>query len=112
MIHGAKPGGKAARPFDGGGLYLEVSPTGEKWWRLKYRFAGKEKRLSLGGYPAVSLRDARDRWDASRKLLSEGVDPSDNRKAMKSVTSRQTASRFVAREWFAKYSATKFSLLP
>ena len=60
-IRNAKPGEKPVRLFDGGGLYLEVSPAGGKWWRLKYRFDGKEKRLSLGVYPDVSLKDARDR---------------------------------------------------
>ena len=95
-IRNAKPGEKPVRLFDGGGLYLEVSPAGGKWWRLKYRFEGKEKRLSLGVYPDVSLRDARDRRDASRKLLADGTDPSENRKAMKSAepTGRQTASRW------------------
>ena len=57
----AKPGAKAVKLFDGRGLYLEVAPAGGKWWRLKYRYAGKEKRLSLGVYPDVSLRDARER---------------------------------------------------
>src|SRR5205807_10170071 len=84
-IRNAKPGEKPARLFDGSGLYLEVSPTGGRWWRLKYRFDGKEKRLSLGVYPDVSLKDARDRRDASRKLLADGIDPSENRKAMKSA---------------------------
>ena len=107
-IRNAKPGEKPVRLFDGGGLYLEVSPTGGKWWRLKYRFDGKEKRLSLGVYPDVSLKDARDRRDASRKLLADGIDPSENRKAMKSARADRAANSFevVAREWFAKYSAT------
>jgi hypothetical protein len=107
-IRNAKPGKKPVRLFDGGGLYLEVAPTGGKWWRLKYRFAGKEKRLSLGVYPDVSLKNARDRRDASRKLLADGIDPSENRKAMKSALSDKTANSFevVVREWFAKYSET------
>ncbi|MGH6794739.1 MAG: tyrosine-type recombinase/integrase [Methylocella sp.] len=107
-IRNAKPGEKPFRLFDGGGLYLEVSPAGGKWWRLKYRFDGKEKRLSLGVYPDVSLKDARDRRDASRKLLADGIDPSENRKAMKSARTDRSANSFevVAREWFAKYSAT------
>jgi hypothetical protein len=58
-IRNGKPGEKPFRLFDGGGLYLEVSPTGGRWWRLKYRFDGKEKRLSLGVYPDVSLKEAR-----------------------------------------------------
>jgi integrase len=107
-IRNAKLGEKPVRMFDGGGLYLEVSPTGGKWWRLKYRFAGKEKRLSLGVYPDVSLKDARERRDASRKLLADGTDPSENRKAMKSARADKAANSFevVAREWFAKYSPT------
>ena len=58
-IQKAKIGDKTLRLFDGGGLYLELTPTGGKWWRLKYRFDGKEKRLSLGVYPEISLRLAR-----------------------------------------------------
>ena len=59
----AKAADKARKMFDGSGLYLEVAPSGGKWWRLKYRFGGKEKRLSLGVYPDVSLKDAHDRRD-------------------------------------------------
>ena len=75
-IRKAKPGDKPIRLFAGGGLYVEVSPTGGKWWRLKYRFDGKEKRLSLGVYPDVSLKDARERRHEARKLLAGGIDPS------------------------------------
>src|ERR1700731_4986557 len=105
-IRNAKPAERPVRLFDGRGLYLEVSPAGGKWWRLKYRFDGKEKRLSLGVYPDVSLKDARARRDASRKLLADGIDPSENRKAMKSARADRSANSFevVAREWFAKYS--------
>ena len=53
--------------FDGGGLYIELSPAGGKWWRLKYRFGGKEKLLSLGTYPTVSLKEARDRRDEAKR---------------------------------------------
>lgn len=106
-IRNAKPGVKPTRLFDERGLYLEVSPAGGKWWRLKYRFGGKEKRLSLGVYPDVTLKDARDRRDAARKLLSDGVDPSENRKAIRSAQSDRASNSFevVTREWFAKYSA-------
>ena len=62
-IRNLKIPSKTAKLFDGGGLYLEVSPSGGKWWRLKYRYAGKEKRLSLGVYPGVTLRMARDKRD-------------------------------------------------
>ena len=105
-IRKVKPGVKPIRMFDGGGLYLEVSPAGGKWWRLKYRFDGKEKRLSLGVYPDVGLKDARERRDANRKLLAAGIDLSENRKAMKSVRAERASNSFevVTREWFAKYS--------
>jgi integrase len=107
-IRNAKPGKKPLRRFDGGGLYLEVSPAGGKWWRLKYRFDGKEKRVSLGVYPNVTLKDARDRLYACRKLLASGIDPSKHRKAMKTARADRLANSFemVAREWFAKFSAT------
>jgi integrase len=107
-IRNAKPGEKTIKLFDERGLYLEVSRSGGKWWRLKYRFDGKEKRLSLGVYPDVSLKDARERRDAARKLLADGTDPSENRKAQKSARADRAANSFevVAREWFAKYSAT------
>ena len=105
-IRTAKPTEKPRKLFDGGGLYLELSPTGGKWWRLKYRYGGKEKRLSMGVYPDVSLKDARDRRDEARKLLATGTDPSDNRKATKSARADRAANSFevVAREWFANYS--------
>src|SRR5580704_13606668 len=107
-VSNAKPRDKTKKLFDGRGLYLEVSPAGGKWWRLKYRFDGKEKRLSLGVYPDVSLKDARDRRDAARKLRADRIDLSENRKAMKSARADRSANSFevVAREWFAKYSAT------
>src|ERR1700679_125025 len=79
IVRNAKPTGRTCKLSDERGLYLEVSPTGSKWWRLKYRFDGKEKRLALGVYPDVGLKDARERRDSARKLLSNGVDPSENR---------------------------------
>jgi integrase len=105
-IRTAKPAEKARKLFDGGGLYIEVSPAGGKWWRLKYRFDGKEKRLSLGVYPDVPLKAARNKRDETRKLLAEGIDPSDNRKAVKAGRMKSAANSFevLAREWFAKFS--------
>ena len=104
-IRNAKPGDKAKKMFDGGGLYLEISPKGGKWWRLKYRFDGKEKRLSLGVYPDVSLKDARERRDEARKLLANDIDPSQNRKAKKAAKAERASNSLevVAREWFAKH---------
>lgn len=103
-IRKAKPTGKVQRLFDGGGLYLELSPTGGKWWRLKYRFDGKEKRLSLGTYPDVGLAAARTRRDEARKLLADGVDPSEHRKAAKATRVERASNSYeaVAREWHAK----------
>ncbi|MFN0315712.1 MAG: tyrosine-type recombinase/integrase [Burkholderiales bacterium] len=107
-IRNTKPGPKAKRIFDSGGLYLEVSPTGGKWWRLKYRCGGKEKRLSLGTYPEIPLagykdkesgnwvKGARDRRDEAKRLLAEGVDPSLDRKAKKLSRAESTASSFEA----------------
>ena len=115
-IRNAKPGitpaGKeTAKPYklgDAGGLYLEVAPTGGKWWRLKYRHGGKEKRLSLGVYPDVSLKDARQRRDDARKLLANDIDPAENRKAVKASQAERAGNSFevIAREWYAKQSAT------
>ncbi|MEO6659804.1 MAG: integrase arm-type DNA-binding domain-containing protein [Burkholderiaceae bacterium] len=79
----AKPCDKPIRMFDGKGLYLEVAPGGGKWWRLKYRYAGKEKLLSMGTYPDTSLKRAREKRDEARVLLESGVDPSAARKAIK-----------------------------
>lgn len=107
-IRAAQHGAKHLRLFDSGGLYLELAPGGGKWWRLKYRFGGKEKRLSLGVYPDTALKQARDRRDDARKLLANGVDPSEQRKATKSAVTDRAANSFeaIAREWFASFSKT------
>lgn len=104
-IQKVKPADKSFRMFDGGGLYLEVSPSGGKLWRFKYRFDGKEKRLALGKYPDVSLKNARERRDEARTLLAGGVDPSKNREAQKAARAERQANSFevVAREWFEKF---------
>lgn len=106
----AKPreDGKPLRLSDEKGMYLEVMPTGAKYWRLKYRFNGKEKRLALGVFPEVGLADARDKREEARRLLSEGIDPSEHRKVAKASTQLNSENSFeaVAREWFAKYLPT------
>lgn len=106
-IRNAKHRKKTFRLFDGGGLYLEVSPTGGKWWRLKYRFDGKEKRLSLGVYPDVSLRSAREKQAEARKLLAEKIDPSAHRKATQAARADLLENTFevIAREWIAKQTS-------
>ena len=75
-IRKAKPAPKPYKIADGGGMYLEVMPNGSKYWRLKYRFVGKEKRLALGVYPDVSIDDARAARDAMKLQLIDGIDPS------------------------------------
>ncbi|MGC2617628.1 MAG: integrase arm-type DNA-binding domain-containing protein, partial [Acidobacteriaceae bacterium] len=106
VIRSAKPGAKVFKLYDSGGLYLEVSPSGGKWWRLKYRFGGKENRLSLGVYPETNLKTARDRRDAQRKLLAAGIDPSRSRKTEKSAQADRVANNFeqMTREWFDRFS--------
>lgn len=105
-IRNVKSSDKSQRLFDSNGLYLEVSPAGGKWWRFKYRFAGKEKRLSLGTYPDTGLKEARAKRDDARKLLASGIDPGQQRKAVKAAGEERAANSFevVAREWFVKQS--------
>jgi len=108
-VRNAKPEVKPRKLFDGRGPFLLVTPGGGKWWRHKYRFGGRAKTLSLGIYPDVGLREARERRDEARKLLAAGVDPGVERKATKAAkaaeVARETATfDIVAREWFAKQS--------
>jgi len=107
-IENAKPIGKPKRLWDRDGLYVEISPAGSKYWRMKYRFGGKERRLSLGVFPQISMKVARERTDAARKLLAESVDPGETRRAQKAATICKTENSFevVAREWFGKFSST------
>jgi integrase len=107
-IRNTKPTEKPTKLTDGGGLYLLLNPNGSRWWRLDYRFRGKRKTISMGIYPDVSLKDARNRRDEARKLLASEVDPGENRKAIKAAKTESSANSFevVAREWFAKYSGT------
>jgi integrase len=108
IARNAKPAAKTFRIFDHDGLYLEVSPRGGKWWRLKYRFAGKEKRVSLGVYPEVNLKRARARTIEARQLLDAGVDPSENRRAAKAAQMDGAANSFevVTREWIEQQMKT------
>lgn len=96
--------GKPMKLTDALGMYLEVMPNGSKYWRLKYRFDGKEKRLALGVYPDVSLAEAREKRDAARKLIADGQDPGAVKKQEKRERLLATESSFevVAREWYAK----------
>jgi len=84
-IKEARPKEKEYKLFDGGGLYLSVTPAGGKWWRLKYRFDGKEKRLSLGTYPHTSLKAARAERDRMKSDIAAGIDPTEVRKEAKQI---------------------------
>ncbi|MES9826550.1 MAG: integrase arm-type DNA-binding domain-containing protein [Candidatus Thiodiazotropha endolucinida] len=101
-VRNAKPKEKAYKLFDGGGLFLMVNPKGSRYWRLKYRFQGKEKLLALGVYPDVSLKTARDRRDAARTQIADGIDPSEVRKATKAAQSEADSFEAVAREWWGQ----------
>jgi len=97
---------KAYKLSDEKGLFLYVTSSGGKYWRLKYRYQGKEKLLALGVYPDVSLAFAREQRDDARKLLASDIDPGEHRKVMKTATADRAANSFelVAREWFVKHS--------
>jgi hypothetical protein len=84
-VSNAKPGAKSYKLFDGSGLFLLVTPSGGKWWRLKYRFAGKEKQLSLGVYPQIGLKEVRAKRDLFRAMLAGGTDPSEHVKAERAI---------------------------
>lgn len=107
-IRNAEPGRKPKRLHDSGGLYLEISPTGGRWWRFAYRFGGKRKLLSVGVLQDVSLAAARKRRDEARALLADGKDPSAERKAAKREAASRAANSFeaVAREWYEKQAHT------
>jgi len=104
-IRGLKPSDKPQKYSDEKGLFLLVNPNGSKYWRLKYRYLGVEKLQALGVYPEVSLKEARALRDRSRQMLSENIDPCENKKAIKSssLASAENSFEVVAREWFATY---------
>ena len=101
QVDAAKPREKAYKLADGAGLYLEVVPSGSRYWRMKYRFNGKEKRMAFGVYPAVSLAQARALRDEAKKKLAEGIDPSFAKKEEKLVRDVRLHNTFqaVALEW-------------
>ena len=97
VIRAAKPKEKPYKLTDGRGLYLLVNTSGSRWWRFKYYFQGREKLLSLGVYPDISLKDARERCDDARKSVAKQIDPSAQRKAERA--SDANSFRAVAAEW-------------
>jgi hypothetical protein len=105
----AKPRDTTYRISDGLGLYLEVMPNGSKYRRCKYRFAGKEKRLAFGVYPAVGLKDARDKRDAARRQIANGVDPGAAKRAAKIAQAGAESFEAIAREWLEQTQAKRVS---
>ena len=110
-IRTTKPREKAFKLADEKGLYAYIAPNGSKSWRLKYRFAGKEKTLSIGLYPDVSLADSRDARDEARKLLTKNIDPSTAKQSSKRSAKIAAENSFesIAREWHAKCSSKKWT---
>ena len=106
QLRNMKATGKAKKISDGGGLYLHLSPAGGKLWRMAYRFEGKQKTVCFGAYPALSLKEAREKRDESKALLARGIDPSLHKQAAKAASIAETANAYevVAREWHAKYA--------
>jgi integrase len=105
-VRAAKLKDKQYRLADERGLYLQISTSGSKLWRFKYRIDGKEKVLAFGQYPDVTLGEARDKRDAARKQLESGVDPSFEKKAAKRAKTASGAITFevVTKDWFGKFS--------
>ena len=103
-IKQAKPQEKPYRLTDGGGLHLEVRPTGAKLWRLRYRLAGKENVFAIGRYPEVELKEARTERDAAKKIIKEGVHPSHKRKLDRIRQTSEHSNTFcsVAEEWLER----------
>lgn len=103
-IKAAKPDAKAYRLPDSGGLYVHVMPGGSKIWRLRYRIGGKEQTLTIGAYPDISLRVARERRDAAKDLLRQGINPSADKQMASALAHPGTIETFetVAREWYGQ----------
>ena len=100
-IRSLKPDMKPRKYFDGGGLFLFIPTSGSKLWRMAYRFEGKSRFLSFGAYPAVSLKDARERREDAKRMLSRGIDPSDHKRQMRQarVMAERDSFQNIAREW-------------
>lgn len=103
-IRNLKPKDKIYKESDEKGLYLQISPNGSKHWKLKYRYDGKEKKLSFGSYPAVKLADARRKRDEAKALLADEIDPSIHKKERKLARQMGAENSFelIALEWHAK----------
>jgi len=108
-IKKAKQREKPYKLSDGGGLYIQIEPTGGKLWRYKYRFEGKQKLPAFGKYPDVPLAEARKRHQEARGLLAQNIDPSAAKKARKLAGAECAANSFevIAREWFNTWKTDK-----
>jgi integrase len=103
-VRSAKTKEKPYKLSDFDGLYLLVTEKGQKWWRFRYRFNRKEKLLSMGTYPEISLADARQRRDEARRQIAHGIDPGAVRKAQKQADTKETETfEVIAREWHTKF---------
>ncbi|WP_368877637.1 tyrosine-type recombinase/integrase [Providencia vermicola] len=101
-VRAAKPLDKSYKLTDGDGMHLMIHTNGSKYWRLQYRFGGKQKMLALGVYPDISLAEAREKRDAARKLIANGFDPSEKRKEVKEEQQKEfNTFEKVARDWHA-----------
>jgi integrase len=102
QIRSLKPVEKAKKHFDGGGMYLLVTATGSKLWRMVYHYDKKEKLLSFGQYPTVSLKDARERRENAKRLLAQGIDPGAHKKAIvaKRIADQANSFKNIALEWY------------
>jgi integrase len=106
-VRGTKPGPRAVKMFDGGGLYLFITPEGGKLWRWAYRFDGKSRTMAFGPYPDLSLAAARDLHIDARRVLAKGVDPMRQRKAEKAAIKNGDTFKSVALAWHESWSADK-----
>ncbi|MBC8952291.1 integrase arm-type DNA-binding domain-containing protein [Xenorhabdus sp. PB62.4] len=102
QVETVKPQDKDFKLSDGGGLYLLVKTTGSKYWRLKYRIAGKEKLLAIGTFPLITLAEARRKRDEAKKLIAEGIDPNQDKKQKKLAAQGEISNTFesITREWY------------
>ncbi|MEN9780740.1 MAG: hypothetical protein RL014_1888 [Pseudomonadota bacterium] len=109
LIRRAAPRAKAYRLADGRGLHLQVQPTGGKLWQLRYQYGGKERTASLGRYPDVTLAQARGRRDAARRLVADGIDPVQVRRAERAARAEAVAHTFeaAALQWYAHWKSNK-----
>jgi hypothetical protein len=106
-VRTVKPQENEYKLFDGGGLFLLVTPSGGKLWHFKYRFDNKEKKLTCGTYPEISLLDARKLRDEARTQLANGIDPGTVRKAQKQAKTESTETfEVIAREWHGRFTQT------